>query len=139
MRILGLFSPGLLRLYILLLFITLLLSFLVENRVFNFFIFIIMLTPFLKLLDFKKKKTLLIFFISVAVFEFFMIFTIEYLRPLFLNTAISENKIIGYAHYFGYPLYFDSVIYTLSVLFPSIAFILLKKNESARGNHGKNN
>lgn len=48
------------------------------------------------------------------------------LRDLLPNPKIGVDTSIGYAQYFGYPLYLDSMIFFIIVFSPVIYFIFLK-------------
>lgn len=46
---------------------------------------------------------------------------------LFDAPLINENMTIGAAHYFGYPVYSDTVLVTLLILWPAIVYLLITK------------
>ena len=43
-----------------------------------------------------------------------------------LTTEISKSKIVGFAHFFNYPLYLDTVLFFLLILIPPAVFIFFR-------------
>ncbi len=48
----------------------------------------------------------------------------RYLRDNAMIPEINKNKIIGYSQYFGYPLYLDTIIFFVFILYPVIFFLI---------------
>ena len=64
-----------------------------------------------------------IYFITSTVVVFLSFRTI---RDLFPPPRITENKIVGFTQYFGYPFFFDTIIFFLFVISPALIFLLIK-------------
>lgn len=69
------------------------------------------------------NKSIHIKILIEALFYFFIevllaIFYFRKIRNLFPIPPIGEQKIVGYAQYFGYPLYFDNFAFFLFIISP---------------------
>lgn len=62
-----------------------------------------------------------------AAYGLFMLISFKFIRTLFSIPEINNEKIIGYAQYYGYPLYFDTLLFFSFLLVPAVAFYLLYK------------
>lgn len=49
------------------------------------------------------------------------------IRDLFPIPAIGDNKIVGYSQYFGYPYYFDALVFLAIMLSPIIISFIFAK------------
>ncbi len=56
-----------------------------------------------------------------------IIISFRKIRDLFPAPEISNSKIIGYAQFTGYPLYFDTFIFFLVMLSPIVICIIIQK------------
>lgn len=61
-----------------------------------------------------------IFFLSTLV----IFLSFRAIRNIFPIPHVNDNKIIGYAQYYGYPFYFDTVLFFIFLLLPFIIFFL---------------
>lgn len=66
-----------------------------------------------------------VFYISIIYLIILLNF--RQLRLLFKPPEITENGIVGYAHYFGYPLYFETIIFFVFILSPIVVFFILSR------------
>lgn len=57
------------------------------------------------------------------IFNFILIISMRFLRNFQSPTIINTDKMIGYSQYFGYPLYFDTIIVFLIIMSPIFCFI----------------
>ena len=62
-------------------------------------------------------------FMSIAILIFL---TFKKLRQFFLPPNIPSEKIVGYAQYFGYPFYFDTLLVSTLFILPVVIFLTLK-------------
>lgn len=72
------------------------------------------------------KRIYSLFFITIFI-DIIFIFILRMLRPLFPIPQIGPEKIIGYAQYFKYPLYFDNVVFFVFILIPFASVFLMRK------------
>lgn len=97
------------------------------EKILLFFLLFLILTPPAFLILISKHKNILI---SNALFLLFLlgIFAVSFrkLRDIMPDPAISKETSIGYAQYFGYPLYLDSIIFFILMLSPVLFFTLVK-------------
>ncbi|OGH06031.1 MAG: hypothetical protein A2W22_03855 [Candidatus Levybacteria bacterium RBG_16_35_11] len=63
---------------------------------------------------------ILYLFVFLALLVFF-----KFARNFFPPPEITQQKIVGYAHYYGYPLYFDSILFFYILLCPVFAYLVL--------------
>lgn len=79
------------------------------------------------------ERKVLLFFTASSVIYFTVIFlSFRYIRNFFPVPQVSDSKIVGYAHFTGYPFYFDLVLVFSIVLFPLVFFYCYRekmKNE----------
>jgi len=70
-------------------------------------------------------KTFVCYFLAIACLSV----TFKKIRALLPPPEIMSNKIIGFAQYFGYPLYFDTIFVLFLIFLPVLLFYLftLKK------------
>lgn len=55
-----------------------------------------------------------------------MIINLRAIRSLFPPAIIGDSKSVGYVHYFGYPLHFDSIFFYFMVILPFIIVLSYK-------------
>jgi hypothetical protein len=70
-----------------------------------------------------KRKILISIVLSVAL-DLMLIVLLRHIRAFFPYPEIFSIKIVGYAQYFGYPLYFDTIYIFLLILMPSAMLLL---------------
>ena len=79
--------------------------------------------------------------IYIFIFSIFFLFSFKLIRNLMPPPMIGKDKIVGYAQYFGYPIYFDAVVFLLFLSMPALAalviltrqkFVRFKKNDSKK-------
>ena len=68
------------------------------------------------------KWIAMFFILSLLIFISFRV-----LRKMFPLPEINQEKIVGYSQYYGYPLYFDTILFFTFLLLPIVTFILCKK------------
>jgi hypothetical protein len=71
------------------------------------------------------KKTLFFTFAFYSIAAAILLLKFRNLRELFPPTQIGEYKIVGFAQYYGYPFYYDNLIFAALILLPSLIFILI--------------
>jgi hypothetical protein len=64
-------------------------------------------------------KTIIVNFLLVL----FVFFSFREMRAMIPPPEITGEKLVGFAQYFGYPLYFDTYIFALIILLPVLIFI----------------
>jgi glycosyltransferase involved in cell wall biosynthesis len=71
--------------------------------------------------EFKKviMKTIFVYLLSMAI----LFASFRKIRALIPPPEISEEKLVGYAQYFGYPLSYDTYIFIVIILLPIIILI----------------
>lgn len=83
--------------------------------------------PIIYILLHLKNKKVFITAITLIMLEIIILFaTFRQLRLLFHPAKITDAKVIGFAHYFGYPFYFDTIIFFFIFLSPIIIVGLLR-------------
>ena len=76
----------------------------------------------------KKKEIKKIYVVSVLIFlsEILLVLMLfRKIREKFPITGIGANGIIGYAQYFGYPFYFETLIFLLITISPIIIVFIV--------------
>lgn len=94
---------------------------------FLFFVPLIFFIP-----KFSSLKVLFEVFILFALIIGAIFFTFRYFRSLFYPPKITEDKIVGYAQYFGYPLHFDTILFLIFLMIPVFIFfyILFRREDT---------
>jgi len=88
-------------------------------------LYIVILTPAIIIFfNSKYKKTYIYLIIFVFLTAGIIVLSFRSLRDFFGKTKIDEGVSIGYAQYFGYPIYLDTILFFLIILTPIIFFIL---------------
>ncbi|MEK7533762.1 MAG: hypothetical protein AAB600_00335 [Patescibacteria group bacterium] len=69
---------------------------------------------------FNKSTHIKILIEALFYFSIEVLLTLFFrkIRNLFPIPTIGENKIVGYAQYFGYPFYFDNFVFFLFIISP---------------------
>ena len=89
--------------------------------------------PFiLFIFKFSSIKVLLQLLVYLALLLASIFFTFRYFRSLFYPPLILDNKIVGYAQYFGYPFHFDTLLFFIFLLIPVLAFFYIAFNKKNR-------
>ncbi len=101
------------------------------SHFYSFIVSVTVLSPIIYILLHCKNKKVFITTITLILLEIAVLFaTFRQFRLLFHPAKITDAKVIGFAHYFGYPFYFDTIIFFLIFLSPIIIVGLLKLIES---------
>lgn len=76
----------------------------------------------------KKIKDTRILILFVGLFVLLLILFLTNFRTVrdSIPPEIGEHKIVGYAQYFGYPLYLDTFVFFAFILYPILFFTLFK-------------
>lgn len=74
----------------------------------------------------KSVKILVEALLYFSIGALFILFTFRKVRSFFPPPSIGESKIVGYAQYFGYPFYFDTVLFFVFLLSPILIFAFIK-------------
>lgn len=79
----------------------------------------------------KKHKGRFEFFIFTSFLVWILLLTLwvflfDDIRSLFPIPSKNNTEIVGYAQYYGYPLYFDPIMYFVLILSPAFAIVLAK-------------
>ncbi len=72
----------------------------------------------------KKKLNPDVILYSVILFVLYFLILFEYRQLRSFFPKPSKEDVIGFAQYFGYPLYFDNFIFLAIILSPILAFII---------------
>ena len=70
-------------------------------------------------------RVVILFFLSLFL-DATVIFILKIVRFSFFPTGISSQQIIGYAQYYGYPFYFDTIVFFIFLLIPLIVLLMSK-------------
>ncbi|MDO8621275.1 MAG: hypothetical protein Q7R31_03260 [Candidatus Levybacteria bacterium] len=96
------------------------------HKIIYFFTILIILAPmFLLLINLLNLKGFIKFVIYLGLFDLTLFLSFRFLRTLFPLPEILGNKIIGYAQYFGYPIYFDNLVFIILFFIPALIFLIL--------------
>ncbi len=82
----------------------------------------------------SKYRFVLFFLISFSLYLAFLLVSVRYIRNLFPIPQISSSKIVGYAHFTGYPFYFDTIFIFSIVFFPLVFFLAVRKTNKNEKN-----
>jgi hypothetical protein len=97
------------------------------KKILKFLLYFISILPIIYMLfHSRNKKIVLTCFVFILGVLTSVIISFRTLRDLLPNPKIGENTSIGYAQYFGYPLYLDSIVFFVIVFSPVIYLIILK-------------
>ena len=75
----------------------------------------------------QRLKILLEGLFYISIIYLIILLNFRQLRSLFGSPKITGDGIVGYAHYFGYPLYFEIIIFFVFILSPIVVFFVLSK------------
>lgn len=110
--------------YLFLLVLFLFLSLLLKNAVVDILSVVFSIVPFFLIL---KDTFIRRFSMSISPFVFFSMILLgifyKFGRIFFSNPQINKDSIVGYAHFYGYPLYFDHIVFFLFIAIPVVATI----------------
>jgi len=98
------------------------------SHIFKITIVVFSFLPFLFVVYHNQQKVLFLqLFTFYLLFSFFILLVFRNIRNTFPIPEVNEEKIVGYAQYFSYPLYFDTFLFLLLLMFPVVIFIILHK------------
>ena len=83
-----------------------------------------------KATDKRNSLTFSVLFFFFLVF--FLALSFRKIRDFLPPPEIRKEHIVGYAQYFGYPLYLDVAVFFIVILCPVIIFLLIKLWKSMR-------
>lgn len=95
----------------------------VSHIIFLFLFFIPFIFFIFKFSSLKISSEL---FIYVTLIAGAIFFTFRFFRSLFNIPKINEDKIIGYAQYFGYPFHFDTLLFFIFIMIPALMTLYIK-------------
>lgn len=75
----------------------------------------------------QKLKILIEGIFYISIIYLIILLNFRQLRSLFSTPKITQGEIVGYAQYFGYSLYFETIIFFIFILSPIIVFFVLSK------------
>lgn len=91
------------------------------------------LLPFIVVFYSIKDRNIVIQCIFLLIILLGIIFaSFRTLRDILPDTQFESNTSIGYAQYFGYPVYLDTVIFFLLVLTPFLFFLIMNNKHKNR-------
>lgn len=80
-----------------------------------------------------RHRTLFFVHLTILVGLLGIIITLfRKIRDTLPPPAIDQTKIVGYIQYYGYPTYFDTVIFFILILFPLLYFSIAKYIDKKR-------
>jgi len=69
---------------------------------------------------------LIIYSILLSSFlNIFLLISFKKIRSIFPPPAIADNKLIGFAQYYGYSFYFDTIFFFFLIAMPILVFMCL--------------
>jgi len=78
----------------------------------------------------KNKSIFIEGAIYFFIFGMVFIFSFKSIRGFMYPPEIGKEKIVGFAHYFGYPFYFDTIVFFVFIFSPVIvAFLILLRKK----------
>lgn len=91
------------------------------------FLLILYSYPFFALIIFLKKlRWLLIELFVLGVIVSIIVVFFRQIRDIFPPAMIGTSHVIGYAQYYGYPFYLDTIIFFVLLLHPLVVFLFFK-------------
>ena len=85
-----------------------------------------LLLPSLLILQYTTKKKLLVqYFLSLLLVIFLLALSFRKLRDVLSVPDFTHSGMVGYAQYFGYPLYLDTILFFCLFLYPLAFFLLM--------------
>ena len=70
------------------------------------------------------KKIVIKTIIVSTLMIFFLMLGFKKIRTFFPPPEITNQKLVGFAQYFGYPFYFDSIVFLLVVFLPILMLFI---------------
>lgn len=70
-------------------------------------------------------KTLLLSFVLLII----LMFSFKKIRAFFPPPEIGNDKLVGFSQYFGYPFYFDNLLFAFLIAFPVAVFLFFYYKE----------
>lgn len=74
----------------------------------------------------KTKNFYLLWIGIYFVCSIFIFLSFRFIRSIFPIPSIGEKEIIGYIQYFGYPFYFDTILFFTFLFLPVISYYITK-------------
>ena len=91
------------------------------------FVFFLVLLPLTYIIFISRHKNIIV---PTVLFILFLLgaFALSFrkLRDIMPDPAVNAETSIGYAQYFGYPLYLDSIIFFILIISPVLFFTFIK-------------
>lgn len=100
-------------------------------------LFVLCLPLFYVIYKSGDRLLFLIEIIIIAIFGFILILSFRKLRDSLPPPEINQSKVIGYAQYFGYPLYMDAVIFFSIIFFPAAFFAIMRLIDNNKNKKNK--
>lgn len=112
------------KVYIVLVSIVTVITILFPYAFFKLSLFFLLSVPvFVILFKSKLRSFLIIYLASFAPLFFLIALFFRKLRDHLLPPQITDSKIIGYTHFFGYPFYLDNIIFFIIIFYPLLIFL----------------
>lgn len=102
------------------------------NKFIIFLNIVILSLPILSMAKKSKYLKSVILFIFIQSITLIIIATFfKKIRDKVADPEIQANKIIGYAHYYGYPILIDTFLFHLIIFLPALilTFLLFRNNK----------
>ena len=102
-------------------------SSIVIGKILLVFVLFLVLLPLTYIIFISKHKNIIVL---TVLFILFLLgtFALSFrkLRDIMPDPAVNAETSIGYAQYFGYPLYLDSIIFFILIISPVLFFTFIK-------------
>ena len=99
----------------------------VLGKILLVFVLFLVLLPLTYIIFISKHKNIIVL---TVLFILFLLgtFALSFrkLRDIMPDPAVNAETSIGYAQYFGYPLYLDSIIFFILIISPVLFFTFIK-------------
>src|SRR4029077_17888276 len=83
--------------------------------------------PVFTLISKSRNRKIMLYIIAAFILLVLLFAALfRFLRDSLPPPEISHNKIVGYVHYFGYPLYLDTFVFFIFLLFPIVGFYIFR-------------
>lgn len=99
-----------------------------STRLFVFLIFLINVFIYIIVISLRRNKLLIFIIFFTLLFYGILLFIFRDIRSYFPKPGLVGEEVIGFVNYFGYPLYFDLVLFFTIIFSPLMITILLKKS-----------
>ncbi len=90
------------------------------------FVFVSYSLIILTLVNIKRIKTNFSILGLSIILYLVMWFIFRYVRNYFPKPGLKDSNIVGFAQYFGYPLYFDIFLFCFIIFTPLVSYFLIK-------------